>query len=236
MQFLHMKLDGPEDKLTCEPGSMSYMSDDVKGGVDCGAPIKRACGGQPCIMSTYEGSNGYIGISPALPAKVIPVDTATEGLTRFKSGAYLAHYGAVDLNFDFDCCSLTCCFGGQGCVRPSVQGTGTAFLQAMGTVLVKDLADGEVLVVDTTSILAWSGTADLGVKCAGNCCTICCGGEGCFNTTITGPGKAYVQSYSKEKFAAAIRSMMPPPKSGGGGGGMGLADGGAPVEADEMER
>ena len=55
MQFLHMKLDGPEDKLTCEPGSMSYMSDDVKGGVDCGAPIKRACGGQPCIMSTYEG-------------------------------------------------------------------------------------------------------------------------------------------------------------------------------------
>jgi uncharacterized protein (AIM24 family) len=214
------------------------MSNGVTGSVNCDAPIKRACGGQPCIMSVYNGNgNDYIGLSPAIPAKIIPIDTKTMGLMRFKSGGYLAHYGNVDLNFDFDCCSMTCCFGGQGCVRPSVSGDGTAFLQAMGTVLQKDLADGETLVVDTHSVLAWSGSAELGVKCVGGCCTVCFGGEGCFNTTLTGPGKAYVQSYSKEKFAAAIRSMVPPPKNGGAkGAAMAAAGAGAPPDAEQMVR
>lgn len=235
MQFLHMKLEGSEDKITCEPGAMSYMSNDVTASVNCDAPIKRCCGGQPCIMSVYEGDKGYIGLSSALPAKIIPIYVGQQGLTRFKNGGYLAHTGNVELNFDFDCCSTTCCFGGQGCIRPSVDGTGIAFLQAMGTILEKDLADGETLVIDTNGLLAWSGTATMGIKTVGNCCTCCFGGEGCFNTTITGPGKAYVQSYSKEKFVKAIQSMVPPPKPKHGGGGA-LAHAGAPVDAAEMER
>ena len=45
---------------------------------------------------------------------------------------------------------------------------------------------GEVLVVDTSSLIAWESTATLGVRTAGGMCTCCCGGEGLFNTTLTG--------------------------------------------------
>ena len=51
--------------------------------------------------------------------------------------------------------------------------------------------------------------------------TICCSGEGLFNTTFTGPGKIWIQSLSIDK----MRKLFPPnvQESGGtsdfGGGG-----------------
>ena len=51
---------------------------------------------------------------------------------------------------------LSLCCGG---VRQTVQGDGTAFLAAMGTLMKKELAPGEVFVIDTNSLVAWDKTA-----------------------------------------------------------------------------
>ena len=56
-------------------------------------------------------------------------------------------------------------------------------------------------------------------ECVGNVRTFCCGGEGCFNTTLTGPGDVYLQSMSIERL---IRFLV----VGGGGGGGGKKGGG----------
>jgi uncharacterized protein (AIM24 family) len=52
--------------------------------------------------------------------------------------------------------------------------------------------------------------------------TICCSGEGLFNTTFSGPGKIWIQSMSIDK----MRTLFPPNvqqssdgADGGGGGG-----------------
>jgi len=233
MQLVNLSLK-PGEFVTAEPGSMSFMSDNIKTSVNCDSCFKRCMGNNPCIMTVFTNdgnSDGYIALSPSLPAKVIPLENSMiEGRMRCKSGTYLAHIGEVDLNFDVDCCSLTCCFGGQGCVRQSLGGTGTSFVSAMGTILKKTLTEGEVLVVDTNSVVAWQDSVVLGIKAVGGCCTCCCGGEGMFNTTLTGPGDVYIQSYSREKFGAAL--MMIAQTQGGGGGGAG----GAPAVADEMTR
>ena len=75
----------------------------------------------------------------------------------------------------------------------SETGAGTAFVQATGTVERKTLGAGETLVVDTNSLVAWHD-ATLGVRTVGTVAACCCNGEGCCNTTITGPGTAWVQS------------------------------------------
>jgi len=110
-----------------------------------------------------------------------------------------------------------------------VRGTGSAFLFAMGTIVSKTLAEGEVLVIDTNSVVGWEDTVKLGIKTTGGCFTCCCGGEGLFNTTLKGPGKVYIQSYSREKFAMALMALAGPGGKGGGGGG-------APATPDEMDR
>jgi len=207
MQVLTVSLS-PGEMITCEPGAMMYMDPKIGAGVNCNDCFSRCISGEKCIQSDFTNNGqqpAIVGLTPNMPAKVIPLDlAATPAKYRAKNGAFFASLGNAGICFDFDCNPITCCCGGQGCVRQTIHGDGVAFLSAMGTITTKTLETGEVLVVDTSSLVAWESTATLGVRTAGGMCTCCCGGEGLFNTTLTGPGKVFFQSMSKEKFQAAL--------------------------------
>ena len=160
---------------------------------------------------------------------------------NLQDGAYFASYGDVSISYDIDCFSRTCMFGGQGCVRQSVQGNGTALLAAMGTLMTKELEPGETIVVDTHSLVAWSESVVMDIKSTGSFCTCCCGGEGLFNTTLTGPGTVYFQSMSFQKFKKALQVQVQA-RAAKEGAAMGASYGalrslgGGPDVPAEMER
>ena len=153
-----------------------------------------------------------------------------------KDRAYFASVGDVKISYDIDLNPLTCCCGGQGLVRQVLEGDGTAFIGAMGVLTTKSLADGETLVVDTNSVVAWQDSVTFDVKKAGNCFTMCCGGEGLFNTTLRGPGEVFVQSYSKGKFQQFAETWALQRAATGALGDVasqgGAAFGGGPVAAE----
>ena len=190
----------------------------VKMSVNCEKPCQRCCAGEPCVMTKFKATEpAYAALTSKVPGKIIPVDLADHGnKLRAKNGAYFASLGDADVSFHLDC-NPRCCCTGQGLIHQSVTGSGTVFLSAMGTILQKDLAPGEVIVIDTHSLVAWQESATLGIRRAGGCCTCCCGGEGLFNTTLTGPGHIYMQSMSAEKFkrALALQAIRNAPTSGG---------------------
>ena len=69
-------------------------------------------------------------------------------------------------------------------------------------------------MVDTNSVLCFESSVEIDVKrVGGGFLTCCCGGAGLFNTTMTGPGKIWLQSMSIDK----MRLLFPPnvQKSGG---------------------
>ena len=238
MQVLRIHMDAG-DKVVAEPGAMVYMHSDVKAGCDAGDCCGRCVSGSPCVMGTFEagGSGAYLGLTPVRPAKVLPLDLRGR---RFlgKDRAYFASVGDVKINYDVDTNPLTCCCGGQGLIRQVIEGDGTAFIGAMGVITHKTLAEGETLVVDTTSVVAWEDTVTFAVKKTGGCLTCCCAGEGMFNTTLQGPGDVYVQSYSYGKFKQYAETWALQNKLGGAGGDFmtegGAAFGGAPPAADAL--
>ena len=61
-----------------------------------------------------------------------------------------------------------------------------AFLMAMGTVIKKTLGEGEQILVDGNSILCFESSVTVDVRTVGGIAAICCGGEGIFNTELTG--------------------------------------------------
>lgn len=98
-----------------------------------------------------------------------------------------------------------CCSGIDFIVQTVSNGE-WAFLMAMGTVIVKQLNPGEKILVDTDSILCFESSVTIDIQWVGNAAAICCGGEGLFNTTLTGPGKIWIQSMSIDK----MRKLFPP--------------------------
>lgn len=194
-------------EVVCEPGSMMFMHPQVRSRVSCGN-CSRVCAGESLCKVTYknEGSGeAYVALTPNFPAKVVPIDLKDVGGKLIsKSGAYMASLDDVSIKADLDCCTAGCCCGGLGFIRQAATGTGTLFLAAGGTIVTKVLAPGEVIVVDTHSIVGYQESVKLGVRLAGGLCMCCCGGEGVFNSTLTGPGLVVLQSMSFEKYRRAV--------------------------------
>lgn len=144
-------------------------------------------------------------------AAVVPLElqrddgTTGERKYRTKNGTFFVGTEGTDVSFDCDCNPRTACCAGQGCIRQTIEGDDLAFVWSFGTVMHKELAEGEQLVLETTALIAWEEGVELDIQMTGNMCTACCGGEGLFNTTVTGPGNVYFQSYTKGKMVKALQ-------------------------------
>ena len=80
-------------------------------------------------------------------------------------------------------------------------------------------------------MVAFTPSIEYDVRQVGNCMTCCCGGEGCFNTKLTGPGEIYLESCSYEKLEKLLVR-----KGGGGGGGGGDGGGGGGPPSNTIAR
>ena len=108
-------------------------------------------------------------------------------------------------------------------------------LTALGCALT-ELGAGEQMVVDTNSLVAWNESVTMDIRMAGGLATCCCGGEGMFNTVMTGPGTVYLQSMSFKKFKESLKMAIQANAAGSGAGAGTGAFSGAPPSSDEMAR
>jgi uncharacterized protein (AIM24 family) len=83
------------------------------------------------------------------------------------------------------------CCGGSGFFLLEIRGTGTVFMLGGGSIMEKILTEKETLLVDSHSLVAFTESVHFDVRTAGGCTAMCCGGEGMFNTALTGPGAFY---------------------------------------------
>lgn len=95
----------------------------------------------------------------------------------------------------------------------SFPGNGTAFIELDGSVKEIDLAAGEKLKVDTGSVAIFESTVKYDVETVKGFKNMLFGGEGLFLTTLTGPGKVYLQTMNMAEFANKIIPYLPTPSS-----------------------
>ena len=86
-----------------------------------------------------------------------------------------------------------------------ISGSDWAFLSAGGTILEKELAQGEKIVLDTHALVAMTEGCHMDIQRVGSTFAMCCGGQGLFNTTVEGPGKVWVQSMGLGKMKEALK-------------------------------
>jgi uncharacterized protein (AIM24 family) len=99
----------------------------------------------------------------------------------------------------------------------------------------KELAPGELFIIDSNSLVAWHG-ATLGVRTAGSCLACCCNGEGCCNTTLLGPGTAWVQSMPWEQYRRQMGVVIEKDKESKGATAISFGAGRGGPAAPEMHR
>lgn len=210
-QVLDIQLQ-PGEVVTAEPGSMLYMSSGMGLEADIGGfgqGCKRCCCAGESFFRLHlvnSSSNvSKVGLTPCFPAKIVPIDLAQHSGLIVNRGAFL---GALGKNWKINLqavagLGIACC-GGQGLFMNTLHGEGMAFLNAGGTVMTRQLAAGEQIVVDHHSILAFEKTVQLGIRRSGGCMVCCCAGQGLFNATLTGPGFVMIHTMALNKLKRAV--------------------------------
>ena len=90
-----------------------------------------------------------------------------------------------------------------------LSGRGMAFVEIDGELVEYDLAPGEQLVVDTGNVAGFTSGVQMDIQQVPGVKNVLFGGEGLFNTLLTGPGKVWLQTMPISNVAMSIGAYIP---------------------------
>ena len=100
-------------------------------------------------------------------------------------------------------------FSGEGFIMEKFSGNGLVFLEVDGAIKEYTLAPGEKKIMDTGHLVMMDETCSLDVVSVKGVKNKLLGGEGFFNTVVTGPGKVVIQTMPISKTADLIADFIP---------------------------
>ena len=204
------------ESMYTQSGGMAYQTDGIqmktnaRGGIM--KSLGRAFSGESIFMANYtaQKDGATIAFATTIPGSIVPFDLSKypNGLT-FQKGSFLCAESNVETKISFTKRFSSGLFGGEGFILQKATGNGTLFLEVDGDPIVKELASGEILKVDTGNVVAFSPTVSYEVETIKGLGNIFLGGEGLFLTRLVGPGKVILQSQNFGDFAGRILGLMP---------------------------
>ena len=202
----------PGETIQCESGSMSWMDNCIKmetktGGL--GKMFGRMVSGESLALNHYTAEKaGDIAFASSFPGSIVAIQLNGNEIMCQK-GSFLAMFGDVEMSIGFQKRIGGGFFGGEGFIMQKFSGNGTVFLEVDGSAVEYDLAPGEVKIVDTGYVVMMDSSVTLDIQMVKGVANVLLGGEGLFNTTLTGPGHITLQTMPVSKTAAVLYAAMP---------------------------
>ena len=205
----------PGETMVTESGAMSWMSPNMKmetgakGGL--GGAFGRMFSGESIFQNRYtaQKDEGLIAFASSFPGEIRAVDIAPGRSIVVQKRGFLACTEGVELSVFFQKKFGTGFFGGEGFIMQRLSGSGTAFAEIDGELVEYELKAGEQLVVDTGNVAGFTAGVKMEIREVPGMKNKLLGGEGLFNTVLTGPGKVWLQTMPISRVAAAILPYIP---------------------------
>ena len=205
------------ETLQCQSGAMKYMDNGVtmKTGVQggLGGFFKRRMTGESGFLNYYtaERNDSVVAVGHTFPGTILPVDVGAVSYVCQKR-TFLAAESEVDFEVVIQRKLGVGIFGGEGFVMQKLGGRGTALLEIDGELIERNLASGQVLKVESGALAVMESTVSMDIERVKGVSNFLFGGEGLFLTTLTGPGKVWLQTMSIQSLAGELIPFLP--KSG----------------------
>lgn len=201
------------EKMITEKGSMVWMSPNMHmettgGGI--GKMFSKAFSGESMFQNIYTArGDGVIAFGSSFPGRIMPVEiSAGRGMIVQKS-AFLASESSVELSIHFNKKLGAGFFGGEGFIMQRLSGNGMAFVEIDGELVEYELGAGQQIIVDTGNVAGFDMGVQIDIQQVPGLKNKVLGGEGLFNTVLTGPGKVWLQTMPISSVAASIRPFIP---------------------------
>ena len=207
------------ERMITERGSMAWMSPNMKmetssnGGI--GKVFGRMFSGEGLFQNNYTamGGPGLISFVSSFPGSVKAFEIRPgQELVLQKSG-FLAAEAGVELSIHFHKKIGSGLFGGEGFILQRLSGNGIAFAEFDGHVVEYELGAGQQIVIDSGHLAAMTSSCQMDIQMVSGVKNMLFGGEGLFNTVITGPGHVWLQTMPISNVAGALLPYLPTSRS-----------------------
>ena len=206
------RLNSGESMIT-EKGSMVWMTPNMEmtttGGGGIGKMFSKALTGESMFQNIYTArGEGMITFGSSFPGQILPVEVTPGKSFILQKSAVLASEAGVQLSMHVNQKLGAGFFGGEGFIMQKLTGNGIAFAEVDGELVEYTLAPGEQMVVDTGYVMGFELSVSMDIQQVKGLKNMVLGGEGLFNTVLTGPGKIWLQTMPISGVAAAIQPFL----------------------------
>ena len=201
------------EAMITERGSMVWqtpnMEMETRGG-GLGKMFSRAFSGESLFQNIYTARGaGTIAFGTSFPGRILPMEIGPGREIIVQKRSFLASTPGVTMEIFFNKKLGAGFFGGEGFIMQRLSGEGLVFVEIDGDVFETTLAPGEQLVADTGNVAGFEAGVQMDIRQVPGLKNKFLGGEGLFNTLLTGPGKVWLQTMPISGVAAALRPYFP---------------------------
>lgn len=208
------------ETIITEGGGMSWMSPNMKmetSGGGLGKMLGRMFSAEKIFQNKYtaQGGVGEIAFASSFPGDIVALEINPANEYIIQKSAFLASTTGVELSVHLQKKLGSGLFGGEGFIMQKLSGTGLAFVEIDGAAIEYNLMPNQQIVVDTGHVVMMSSTCKMDIQTVKGVKNVLFGGEGLFNTVVTGPGKVVLQTMPTIKLASALQPYIQTSSSSG---------------------
>ena len=201
------------EQMVTEKGSMVWMTPNMqmetKGG-GLGKMFSKALSGESIFQNIYTATGtGMIAFGSSFPGQIKAIQVAPGQDMILQKSAFLAAEPGVELSIHFNKKLGVGLFGGEGFIMQRLSGSGMAFAEIDGELVEYELQPGQQIVVDTGNVAGFTSGVQMEIRQVPGMKNKLLGGEGLFNTVLTGPGRIWLQTMPISGVAAALLPYIP---------------------------
>jgi len=203
------------ESVVTQSGAMAWsdasvqMSTNAEGGLL--KSIGRMFSGASLMFVTHTASkdNSEVTFSAAFPGtiKEFNVDESHEYIAQ--KSAFLVADPTVNVDATVNKNFWSGLLGGEGFVLQKFTGKGTLLAEIDGSVHEVELKEGEQLKIETGHVALFESSVQYNVESVKGLKNIFFGGQGLFLTTLTGPGKVWLQTLTAQDVAQRLIPYLP---------------------------
>ncbi len=204
----------PGESVRCQKGAMCWMSPNMEMATTTGGLGKmfgKALTGESLTENQYtaQGGPGMIAFGSGVPGNILAIDVTGGRTIVAQKRSFLASEMGVNVETHFQKKGAAGFFGGEGFVMQKFSGQGNVFLEVDGSTIEYQLQPGQTIIVDTGSLAAMDASVNMDIQMIKGLGNMLGGGEGLFNTVLTGPGRVWLQTMPVSSLAGALMPYLP---------------------------
>ena len=207
------------ESVFTQSGAMAWADSSIEMSTNAEGGFLKSLGrmfsGASLMFVTHKATqdNSEVTFSASFPGSIkeFNVDANHEYLAQ--KSAFLVADPTVNVDATVNDNFWAGLFGGEGFILQKYSGNGSILVEIDGSVQEVDLAPGQQIKVETGHVALFESTVQYNIESVKGFKNILFGGQGLFLTTLTGPGKVYLQTLTAQDMAQKLIPYLPKPTS-----------------------